>query len=142
MAWVTPAAFVANETLTAAKLNQLVDAVAFLNGLSAGPIPPFPVLKSADNAANTGQYYVRHRSNYLHVVTWHNGANRLYITLNGVLVSSATPAAGYVDTVLNISAYGFTPGAFVSVDIEIRANSGCNMSLLYVTELESATALV
>lgn len=142
MAWVTPTAFVANETLTAAKLNQLVDAVGFLNGLSAGPTPPFPVVVSTNNVAVVTQYYLRHRSNYLHVITWHNGANRLIVTVNGTIRHNAAPAAGFVDTVLNMSAYGLTVGTFVAVDIEIRADAADTMQLLYVTELSAAGALV
>lgn len=142
MAWTTPAAFVANETLTAAKLNQLVDAVAFLNGLSAGPIPPFPVLKSANNVETEGFYVVRHRSRYLHVVTWHDGANRLIVTVNGTIRHNAAPASGYVDTVLDMNSYGLTVGAFVDMEVEIRADTSKNMSLLYLTELATSGALI
>jgi hypothetical protein len=142
MAWVTPAPFVVDEILTAAKLNQLVDAVAFLNGLSAGPIPPMRVIVSTNNVAVTTNFYLRHRSNYLHVVTTHNGANRLNVTINGVLRHSTPPVSGLQDTVIDLSSFGLSVGAFVSVDVEIRADTAKSMSLLYLTELASAAALV
>lgn len=142
MPWVTPPTFGTSEVLTAAKLNQLVDAVVFLNGLGAGPIPPFRAAVSTDNNAVTTNYYLRHRGRYLHVVTSHNGANRLYVTVNGVLRHNTTPASGLVDTVLDTDSWGLTVGAFVSVSVEIRADPGDTMTLLYLTELASSGSLV
>ena len=142
MAWVTPTAFVANEILTAAKLNELVDAVAFLNGLSAKPIPPFAVVRSTNNTQVVVNYNVRHRSNYLHIVTDHNGANRFVVTVAGTVRTSSIPSSGARDTVLDMSAYGLTVGAFVLVTVDFRANAGATMSLLYITELASSGSLV
>ena len=142
MAWVTPSEFVANETLTAAKLNELVDAVAFLNGLSAGPIPPFAVQVSTNNTQVVVNYNVRHRSNYLHIVTTHNGANRFVVTVAGTVRTTTIPAAGTVDTVIDMSAYGLAVGSFVLVTVDFRANSSASMSLLYITELASSASLV
>lgn len=141
MPWVTPPTFSTAEVLTAAKLNQLVDGVVFLNGLGAGPIPPFRVVVSTDNVAQTAYYYLRHRSRYLHVVTSHNGANRLNVTVNGVLRHNTVPAAGWVDTVLDTNSWGLVIGAFVSVNVEIRADPGDTMRLIYVTELAGSGAL-
>lgn len=142
MAWVTPTAFVANETLTAAKLNELVDAVAFLNGLSAGPIPPFAVVTSSDYALIIADFNVRHRSNYLHIVTWHNGAYRFVVNVNGVTRTTALPAAGWRDTVLDMSGYGLTVGSFVTVTVDFRSNVGNTFSVHYITELSSNASLV
>ncbi len=142
MAWVTPAEFVANETLTAAKLNQLVDGVAFLNGLSAGPIPPFAVVTSTDNTQVIVSYNVRHRSNYLHIVTTHGGANRFVVTVAGTVRTTSIPASGTVDTVLDMSAYGLVVGAFVLITVDFRADENDTFSLLYITELASNGSLV
>lgn len=142
MAWVTPTAFVANETLTAAKLNELVDAVAFLNGLSAGPIPPFAVVTSDNNTQVIVNFTLRHRSNYLHLVTYHNGANRFVVNVNGSTKTTTIPASGTRDTVLDMSGYGLTVGAFVTVTVDFRADTSQTFSLLYITELASSGSLV
>ncbi len=142
MAWVTPAEFVTNETLTAAKLNQLVDGVAFLNGLSAGPIPPFAVVTSNNNTQVIVDYNVRHRSNYLHIVTTHNGANRFVVSVNGDTKTTTIPASGTIDTVIDMSSYGLTVGSFVLVRVDFRADTSDTFSLLYITELASSGSLV
>jgi hypothetical protein len=142
MAWVTPAAFVANETLTAAKMNQLVDAVEFLNGLSAGPTPAFPIVTSSDNTLVISEYMARHRSRYLHAVTLRGDANRFVIKINGVQKHSGVPVTGTVDTVLDMNAYGLVSGEFYTITIELRAEPGDNISLLYLSELASSGSIV
>lgn len=142
MAWVTPQSYVVNETLTAAKLNQLVDAIAFLNGLSAGPLPPFPV-KIVTSASQTFTYSPRHRSRYLHAVYLSDGAYYFRIKVNGTLRSEAyNPADGYNDVILDMNAYGLVNGAFVTIEVTMQADAGKTMQLLYLTELATNTALV
>lgn len=142
MSWVTPQEFVANEILTAAKLNQLVDAVEFLNDLSAGPLPPFAV-QSVGSSSDTFEYSVRHRNQYLHVVYYSDGAYYLRVKVNNVMRHEAyNPADNYNDVVLDTSAYGLTVGAFVPVEVTMQGDSGKGMWLLYVTELSSTVSLV
>ena len=143
MSWVTPAEFVANETLTAAKLNQLVDAVAFLNGLSAGPLPPFHMQIADTTPGLEWSYSIRHRSRYLHVVYWSDGADFFEIAVNGVMRhENYTPPNGYNDYVLDMNSYGLTVGAFLTVRVKMEALTGYFMHLLYVTELAHNTSLV
>ncbi len=142
MAWVTPQTFVADEILTAAKLNQLVDAVTFLNDLSAGPLPPFEK-KSVGSVSATYEYSVRHRNRYLHVVYTSDGAYYLRVKVNDVLRHEAyNPADGYNDVVLDTNAYGLVVGEFVTVAVTLQADAGHGMWLQYVTELSSTTSLV
>lgn len=85
MAWVTPPTWTNGETLGATKLNQLSDAVRFVNGLGAGPAP----LGTVQTATATTSYVFwcpRHRHRYLQVRYWTDGADEINVWFNGVKI--------------------------------------------------------
>jgi hypothetical protein len=80
MAWVAPPTFTNGEILSATKLNQLSDAVTFLNGLGGGPAP---VLLSTAG----GDYFCpRHRWRYLQIRYYANNSDFIKVNFNGATI--------------------------------------------------------
>ena len=85
MPWSAPPTFADGEILSATKLNQLSDAVTFLNGLQAAPA----AIGLVQIATQTTQYVFwcnRHRHRYLQLRYWTDGADEINVYYNGTKV--------------------------------------------------------
>ena len=141
MPWITPANFVNGETLTATRLNELADAVRFLNGVggtpSVGENSHYETVGAA-GGSTTRYKHIRHRYNYLKVYYWSDGIDALRVYVNGVQVySNGDPPNGHQVVSINIAAQGIAMLAFYEVRVEIEINPNKSIELKMVQE-ESA----
>lgn len=145
MPWTTPPTFVNGEVLTATKLNQLADAVNWLNGVGAQAAPMAISMQQAT------YFCPRHTHRYLQVRYGANNSDYIEIYYNGTKIfydndpdngenwmrqQGVSNAYLDLDNVAGFVAYG---QPYV---LEIRTNafSGGYTAIRLVTE-SSATAL-
>ena len=142
MAYPTIATKVDGDILTAAHLNTLADAVAYLAAIGSLPNPAMYQQTSTSTSTATHYYWARYTNRYLHVVTNCTSGDDLQVTINGNVTNDNDPGNGYEDHVIDCNGYGLTAGAFYPITVAIRAQSGGSIGIAYVGFLSTATALV
>lgn len=140
MPWVIPPTFADGEILTATKLNQLADAVRFLNGV--GGVPSVGINSYAEGPAggpgsHTGYYEVRHRYRYLKVYFWSDGADTFKIYCNDVLALNVTPANGHTTLVVDLNSVAglsLSNLQFYEVKVYVGIPSGRSIKIKFIQE--------
>lgn len=145
---ITVPTFSDGQVLTAAQLNQLVDAINLLSSIATGQNVPFIGWNHHEAEGNHRTYHIRHRSNNLFVqfnVGWDLGANDVdldWITIkfNGTTVySNGTPAVNQTSANVNLAPFGLILGSMYRVDVDfLMKNDGGQFSFQYMAETDSA----
>lgn len=141
MPWVTPANFTDGETLTATRLNELANAVRFLNGVGGAPAVgenSWYETVGAGGGSTTRYKHIRHKHNYLKIYYWSDGIDSLKVYVNGVQVyNDGAPPNGHQIVPIDISAQGIAALSFYEVRVEIGIDPNKSIELKMVQE-ESA----